>query len=1569
MNDNPPTAAPTAAQSTASCANHQPFKTFDNPQDVINTIDNQKRYCLFTNRGKNLTFNLNGRQNLALHRFTQYCGDKGILLMHSVGSGKTLTSISMALSCFDWTAQNPAVRRQVIIVAPSGLYQNFIDDLMTNVPSAISKIGFENGHLIRIRIGPNPNDLRNLYLKPIKYSEITGLYCQTELEFKNLELLFENSVVIFDEAHRLFRPAGNAFTRLSLLDVMINYKSLILSKRYIVMTGTPYNSEAQEIVKMAQFIELAGTIKPIESSEYKKLNYIETNKYLLGIQGIMFFQNVIMLGLIKPIVNIIPGGRFIRGNVTKVKEIMEWIRDFKMEKKYLIDFLFYKGPFIPRLKNEKKQIEQTGSPYIGEWYDGEANREDVDDEHVYDDDEHVYGYDDGEVNVAVAQVNVDPVSTGLFNTIIGWLQPNNIQGGMKINDAYKILQLPPTATIKNLKIKYRELSLKYHPDRCVEKDKPECEKKFKQMQEAYNSLLCKLSDNSAGQNCESSQLESDSDTISGKESDSDTISGKTPLTYGDYRQIISQILINNLESENITKFFDFQSELLFSDEFQQYITNNESYIDIFLEKFCKIQSLPEVLTYTLTLNDNFSINQIGYIKNCYKNEIPFFIEQLSTNIPEPTLICNFEYNQNALTNVSNKSNEKSGGRKKIKGGVGAIDKVFQSAVTSLTPSLGTAAAIMTVGVSSTIGLTAAAYALYKYLYRDTGLGHTLAIETIKYCNFEQVINYNKISKEILKVTSPIDVNMLPVSDSFTGIKKQINDSIINIPGLCDTNLDIISDNITTQEKIGFNYPDKQVHVIYIEYTGEQQMFFSQIESYITNQAKWWSSYTINPGDPRNGLQRCVGNYSTDLDVFTSVYKSGTTPIGFYPTFEHTIAGINSRIPLNQKQTDELRSFDEKIGKFSCPKFQKMFLHLLLMKTGLMFSKDGLVEQPHLTNAIPKIRPPGTGNQRNYYFGDDDYDTENWPSTVGVANDQGLYTKNPFSECTHYYLPLVYSCSDKLGINLFASYIKSYGFDFVILNKDDDKEERLEREKIRAVKKVYKLFPNDIRRTLIDALSSNIYSSKKSTFEELFTRVLEIINTLPEEIRLSIVKDPICVFLTPDMTEGLDCKFNPAILLMEPPNNYGDYDQLCGRVLRTYSKPYVVAPQKMIYQFVCFNYENLENIYNDRAWSKQEIQPSDRIFYDDDGYISNELKIAFENRKELFSDFAPKNVLGYIFRESLLTWKEYINLYKLWIKNKTLDILTRGASERAIIGQAINKQFQMRNLKPNEQITLFDTLIGGYSYKMALYNSRTIRNQFALKEFIRKFNFVTTSQEVNSLKTLSFGEQQQQFVDSFGIPPSKEDITAYDKALLELQNNIIESKSPDLDRLQSIQRVEFFVNLIKSELCKPASLPDLEIIKKCVEKSGDQNLKYLPWCQEYFKDINKSCHRLNLSNNPTVSFTNQQQYNASKEQFITHLQEYNNNKNNNNIAQVQGYINTLITDINDINSTITIQVNGNPIVINPIPLQQIVQGGSTKRKQCTIKKRQKKITKKNNKKISRNRSNKLKKRSKTIRNFS
>ena len=212
------------------------------------------------------------------------------------------------------------------------------------------------------------------------------------------------------------------------------------------------------------------------------------------------------------------------------------------------------------------------------------------------------------------------------------------------------------------------------------------------------------------------------------------------------------------------------------------------------------------------------------------------------------------------------------------------------------------------------------------------------------------------------------------------------------------------------------------------------------------------------------------------------------------------------------------------------------------------------------------------------MGNEDYDLENFPGVVGVKGADNLYRPYPIQDCTHYYLPLVYSCSEKMGLNLFASFLNSLGFTYVVLQKSDDSGRRLEREKIRATKKTYKMYPPNIKQNIITEITNKILHVGNSDTKELIDTILNIINASPVELRNEILSTPLCVLLTPDMTEGIDCKFNPAILLMEPPNTYGDYDQLCGRVLRTYSTPYEKPPQKMIYQFVCFNYDNLLKIY-------------------------------------------------------------------------------------------------------------------------------------------------------------------------------------------------------------------------------------------------------------------------------------------------------------------------------------------------------------------------------------------------------
>ena len=56
-----------------------------------------------------------------------------------------------------------------------------------------------------------------------------------------------------------------------------------------------------------------------------------------------------------------------------------------------------------------------------------------------------------------------------------------------IGKYYKILDLKTNATLAQIKRRYRELVLKYHPDKC--KDKKIAEKKFKKIVEAYEMII------------------------------------------------------------------------------------------------------------------------------------------------------------------------------------------------------------------------------------------------------------------------------------------------------------------------------------------------------------------------------------------------------------------------------------------------------------------------------------------------------------------------------------------------------------------------------------------------------------------------------------------------------------------------------------------------------------------------------------------------------------------------------------------------------------------------------------------------------------------------------------------------------------------------------------------------------------------------------------------------------------------------------------------------------------------------------------------------------------------------
>ena len=59
----------------------------------------------------------------------------------------------------------------------------------------------------------------------------------------------------------------------------------------------------------------------------------------------------------------------------------------------------------------------------------------------------------------------------------------------QINEARTILGLKETATLEEIKSIYKKLALRYHPDRCKDEKKKECEKMFKKIVHANDILL------------------------------------------------------------------------------------------------------------------------------------------------------------------------------------------------------------------------------------------------------------------------------------------------------------------------------------------------------------------------------------------------------------------------------------------------------------------------------------------------------------------------------------------------------------------------------------------------------------------------------------------------------------------------------------------------------------------------------------------------------------------------------------------------------------------------------------------------------------------------------------------------------------------------------------------------------------------------------------------------------------------------------------------------------------------------------------------------------------------------
>ena len=161
--------------------------------------------------------------------------NRGLIAVHSVGTGKTLSSIATAQCLL-----NKKIVKKVIVITPTSLQDNFKKQLKQYV-------------------GDNENKYQDSYY----YYTLQGLVYS--IENKNVESC-KNSLVIIDEAHNIRKIDGER--------TKLMFKYMKDAKRVLLLTATPiinYNYDIINLIALARNEEAISTNEFDEIFKNKKL--------------------------------------------------------------------------------------------------------------------------------------------------------------------------------------------------------------------------------------------------------------------------------------------------------------------------------------------------------------------------------------------------------------------------------------------------------------------------------------------------------------------------------------------------------------------------------------------------------------------------------------------------------------------------------------------------------------------------------------------------------------------------------------------------------------------------------------------------------------------------------------------------------------------------------------------------------------------------------------------------------------------------------------------------------------------------------------------------------------------------------------------------------------------------------------------------------------------------------------------------------------------------------------------------------------------------------------------------
>ena len=249
--------------------------------------------------GKSTIIEYTPTQDFVRHYFTPSNPYKGMLLYHSVGTGKTATAIATASSSFE--PEGYTILWVTRTTLKNDIWKNMFDQVSNERIRQIiiegKEIPDEQAKRMRM-LSPSWK------IRPMSYKQFSNLVSKQNSYYKELVKIngqedpLRKTLIIIDEAHKLY--GGGDLSSLERPDMEALHKSIMNSYlvsghesvRLLLMTATPITQDPFELVKLMNLCKLPHQQIPADFPQFSQ-KYLDEDGKFTGAGEDQFLNQII----------------------------------------------------------------------------------------------------------------------------------------------------------------------------------------------------------------------------------------------------------------------------------------------------------------------------------------------------------------------------------------------------------------------------------------------------------------------------------------------------------------------------------------------------------------------------------------------------------------------------------------------------------------------------------------------------------------------------------------------------------------------------------------------------------------------------------------------------------------------------------------------------------------------------------------------------------------------------------------------------------------------------------------------------------------------------------------------------------------------------------------------------------------------------------------------------------------------------------------------------------------------------------------------------------------------------